>query len=99
MSQFETMTLDELLFAEKEIQSLIKKRRAEAKDELLAEFTQKAEKLGIDIKDLVGAKKTKAPVRFRNPDNKTQSWSGRGNQPKWLKEKLETGAKLEDFKI
>lgn len=37
--------------------------------------------------------------KYRNPDNFAETWSGRGPKPKWLKRKLEMGAKQDDFLI
>jgi DNA-binding protein H-NS len=34
-----------------------------------------------------------------NPDNKSETWTGRGRQPRWLVAKLAKGAKLGQFKI
>jgi len=38
-------------------------------------------------------------VRYRNPENPLQTWTGRGKRPNWLNDKLAQGAKLEDFKV
>jgi len=38
-------------------------------------------------------------VRYRNPQDSSQTWSGRGKRPKWLNEALDNGAELSDFKI
>jgi DNA-binding protein H-NS len=37
--------------------------------------------------------------KYRNPDNPTETWAGRGLQPRWLAAALKTGKKLEDFSI
>jgi len=39
----------------------------------------------------------KVPVKFR--DRSGNTWAGRGAQPRWLREKLKAGAKLEDFAV
>jgi len=41
------------------------------------------------------------PVRpkYRNPKNPTETWSGRGRVPRWLKPQLRGGRKLADFLI
>jgi DNA-binding protein H-NS len=43
--------------------------------------------------------KTKAPPKYRSPDNRRHTWSGNGLQPEWLSDKLLEGCKLEDFLI
>ena len=39
----------------------------------------------------------KVPVKYRDKEGNT--WAGRGAQPRWLREKLKAGAKLEDFAV
>lgn len=45
-----------------------------------------------------GAAKGAAEVRFRNPDNADQTWSGRGRRPAWYSEALAAGRPVEDLK-
>jgi DNA-binding protein H-NS len=42
--------------------------------------------------------KTDVP-KFANPDEPSQVWSGRGNRPQWITEKLASGQALEDLSI
>ena len=37
--------------------------------------------------------------KFRNPKNRSETWAGRGKQPRWLAAQLRSGKKLEDFRI
>ena len=41
------------------------------------------------------------PVRpkYRNPSNPSETWAGRGKQPRWLVSQLKTGKKIDDFLI
>jgi DNA-binding protein H-NS len=41
----------------------------------------------------------KVHPKYRNPDRPTETWAGRGKQPRWLNAQLRSGKKLEDFKI
>ena len=39
-------------------------------------------------------------VKFRNPDNPSETWSGRGRTARWLAEKLKKrGVKIDDFAV
>jgi DNA-binding protein H-NS len=42
--------------------------------------------------------RTVAP-KYRNPENPTETWAGRGLKPRWLSAALKTGKSLEDFSI
>jgi DNA-binding protein H-NS len=45
-----------------------------------------------------GARGSVAP-KYRNPENPSETWAGRGLQPRWLAAALKSGKKLEDFSI
>ncbi len=37
--------------------------------------------------------------KYRNPKDPSQTWAGRGLQPRWLKDAIKSGKKLEGFLI
>jgi hypothetical protein len=37
--------------------------------------------------------------RYRHPDNASQQWTGRGRQPKWVKEWVEGGKSLDKLRV
>jgi DNA-binding protein H-NS len=37
--------------------------------------------------------------RYRNPDDPTETWAGRGRRPRWLATQLRLGRRMDDFKI
>ena len=37
--------------------------------------------------------------KYRNPENRSETWAGRGKQPLWLRAQLRSGRKLTDFLI
>lgn len=41
----------------------------------------------------------KVVPKYQNPKNPTETWTGRGKQPRWLKAQLRSGKKLDDFLI
>ena len=38
-------------------------------------------------------------AKYANPDDRSQTWTGRGRKPNWLIAKVKKGAKLEDLEI
>lgn len=55
---------------------------------------------GVEVKPSFKApKKAKAEPKYRNPDNHEDTWAGHGRKPMWLKDRIESGKSLEDFKI
>ena len=47
---------------------------------------------------LLGPRK-KAPIKFRNPDNPDETWSGRGKQPVWMREYLAEGKSIKNLEV
>ncbi|WP_099827237.1 H-NS family nucleoid-associated regulatory protein [Oceaniglobus indicus] len=86
---------------DKALDSLEARRRADARK--AAENV--ALEHGFDLSDLVGDDRKsrkptqKNPPKYRNPEDPTQTWTGRGRQPGWVKKALENGQSLDDFKI
>lgn len=38
-------------------------------------------------------------VRYKNPANALETWTGRGRKPNWLTQALASGKKLEDYEV
>lgn len=38
-------------------------------------------------------------AKFRNPDQPSETWSGRGRLPRWLDAQLRSGKRLDQFRI
>ena len=37
--------------------------------------------------------------KYRNPDRPSETWAGRGKTPRWLTAQLESGRRIDDFRI
>ena len=37
--------------------------------------------------------------KYRNPDEPSETWAGRGKQPRWLVTQLQSGKRIDDFRI
>jgi DNA-binding protein H-NS len=46
-----------------------------------------------------GGRLGSVPPKYRNPADPSQTWAGRGLQPRWLKAALKSGKKLDSFLI
>jgi DNA-binding protein H-NS len=99
-SDLVTMTMDELWLLRDEIGEILTAKLAREKNRLEARLKQ----LTLPAKVDKLQKKSKRPYpkvrpKFRNPDKPSQTWAGRGKMPRWLKEKLSSGKRIEDFLI
>lgn len=98
----ERMALKDLLELEIRVKKAIanarERERADVKNKLVA----LAEDAGFSLNDLFGSRgrgKAGGVAKFANPDNRAQTWTGRGRKPNWLVAKLNKGAKMDDFAI
>lgn len=99
---FKGMTLKQLLEAEAQLQVVIKDKREEERASLKAELAEAASKRGFSMDELFGGRRGKgkaAAAKYRNPDNPSETWTGRGRKPNWLVAKLAKGGKIENFAL
>ena len=94
-----------------DLEAKLSKAKSAAQNRAKAEIKQKIDAIlsssGFTIGDLYpvarvtrgrAAGSTKA-AKFVNPDNRSETWTGRGRKPNWLVAKLNMGSKLQDFAI
>ena len=97
------LPLKELLDLEIRVKKAIVSARERERNEVRQEMLALAAKRGLSISDVFGGgrstKGSKVAVKFHNPDNPEDTWTGRGRQPKWLVAALKKGAKLDDFAV
>ncbi|PRD20860.1 UNVERIFIED_CONTAM: hvrA [Trichonephila clavipes] len=103
-----TINLAQLTIAELEalavqVQEEITAKKARAKQTLLADLERVVRDSGFSLAEIfsesvVKAKKLVVP-KYRNPNNPSQTWSGRGRQPLWLVGLLAEGNRLEDLVV
>jgi DNA-binding protein H-NS len=72
--------------------------RTELKERLEAMAASAGFRLG-DLFGGRGGKGRKVAAKFANPDNPSETWTGRGRKPRWLAAKLKDGDKIEKFLI
>lgn len=109
----EDMSVAELQVLAKDIEKAIEQRKTHEARATLDEVKQLVTSRGFDLDELMqlaaakrngvpGAKKVlgKAPVKYRDPSNPENVWSGRGKLPGWMVKAMEGGKKSkEDFLI
>jgi DNA-binding protein H-NS len=100
--EIERMTLREL----QELELKVKKARATAQDRNRSELRRKIETMvadaGFKLTDIFGARGGKGrtvAAKYANPDDPSETWTGRGRKPRWLTAKIQEGAKIEKFLI
>lgn len=98
------MSLKELLDLEGRLSKAISAARDRDRSEAKQKLAALAENYGFSVNELFGANRTggkgsKVAIKYRNPDNTAETWTGRGRKPKWLVAKLSKGGKVADFAV
>jgi DNA-binding protein H-NS len=106
-----SLSMDELWALHEEIGSLLSGKIAAEKRELEARLAKlnrgiSPGKVKISQPELKVSERRKLrrkypPVlpKFQNPADPSETWAGRGKQPRWLVSQLKAGKKINDFLI
>ena len=110
LPHLDRLTFDDLQYVARkvyayiaDVQSMLEQKREERLKELQARIERDRAELAALSPVPVPTAKSKlenpSTPKDRDPAKPENTWAGRGKKPMWLKEKLEAGAKLEDFLI
>jgi DNA-binding protein H-NS len=99
--------LDRMSFKDlQELELKIKKAKASVQDRSRAELRERIEAMaaaaGFKVSDLFGGrggKGRKVAAKYVNPDDPSETWTGRGRKPRWLSAKLKEGDRIDKFLI
>ena len=92
----------QLLDLQKRIEVAIVERKATEAREVKEKLQALAEKSGFSLAELFGGRRGKrgpAAIKYRNPKDTSQTWTGRGRKPLWLVAAVKKGAKMESFSV
>ncbi|TCB45310.1 H-NS histone family protein [Acinetobacter terrestris] len=107
MPDISNLSVEQLKRLQVEAEALIASKKDQAVEDAYQQILDIAESVGLSIEQILefGATKRKKSTRksveprYRSKQNPSDTWTGRGKQPRWLVAELESGAKLEDFLI
>ena len=103
----DAMSIDEMWQLHEEINAVLSIRLTSEKRELekrLAQLRREKEMRQSETADARSAPRERRKYprvfpKYRNPEEPSETWSGRGKQPRWLTAALKTGHKIEEFVI
>lgn len=104
------LTIEQLNDVIADAQRLIKSKKKAQLKTARAQLEKVAADFGYTLEELLAGKTTEAKeiivkirkpveVRYRNPANEAETWTGRGKQPRWLAAAIASGKNLQDFAI
>lgn len=104
MFDLEVLSLKELRDLRAKLDRAIASFEERNRRDALAAAEEAARTHGFSLKDLTGStaagrRSPKSAPKYANPQNSTQTWSGRGRQPHWVKDAMQAGMSLVDLKI
>lgn len=97
------LSLKELKDLQSQIARAISSYEERKKKEALSELEDRARQMGFTLAELLGApvtrKRAAASAKYANPQNPSETWSGRGRKPRWFTAALEAGRSVDDLVI
>ena len=98
----ENMSFAELAAMQARIERAKVEKQGAERAALREKLTVMAKEAGFDIRDLFNGsgkgRRVKVAVKYRDPKNAQNTWTGRGRMPRWLTAATKGGkAKKEDF--
>ena len=92
-SELDRMSTDDLWSLHVEVSQLLQSRIQQEKLRL-------EERLKL-LQTPVSGRRPYPPVtaKYCNPDQPSETWAGRGKQPRWLVAKLGLGKRIDDFRV
>lgn len=97
-SKLEKKRMDAVKQAQSEIEKIAKDLGISVEELLKTQTRKKKASKKKAGKKKAGVRRP-AKIKYRNPNDSSQTWTGRGKRPIWLREALDNGAQLEDFKV
>jgi DNA-binding protein H-NS len=99
-SKLSEMSLDELWDLHERVGAILSDRIEDEKKKLEQQLNQLARRVTeLSPRSPQRRSYPKVEAKFRNPDNPSATWSGRGKTPRWLAGLIAAGRKLDEFRI
>jgi DNA-binding protein H-NS len=94
------MSVEKLVSLRGQVEAILAIKVAEERRSLQSQLGQLERYTGGGgSKGFRGGKIGSVAPKYRNPDNPSETWAGRGLKPRWISAALKGGKKLEDFAI
>lgn len=101
-SNLQSMSADELWGLYEDVARMLAERLIAEKELLETRLAQLNQRQHLEQKRREKSARRPYPrvfPKFRNPDQPSQTWAGRGKRPRWLVAQLKSGKRIEEFRI
>lgn len=99
------LSSSELRNLQEQIKRELKQREGMDKQKAREQIFAIAQQVGVPLKELLAGypgtrnRGGKVAARYRNPANPAQQWTGRGRQPKWVRDWVDGGNPIDGLRI
>lgn len=98
-----TLNLAELRNLADKVQQEVQSRERQDLNKAREQIMAIAQEAGIPLKQLIldglHPRAGKVAVQFRNPNNASEQWTGRGRQPLWVRSWVESGKSIDLLRV
>lgn len=84
----------------------LKEKQKHKRTGVLSRIKELGASIGVAVKIIEdaaprqsGRRGRKAPVKYQNPNDLSQQWTGRGMKPRWLQGLIDQGHHIKEFEI
>jgi DNA-binding protein H-NS len=104
MSEYSDLSENELQAVITKAEQALKEKQSENRKKVIAQIKELAASIDLTIKIIEAENKSvkkgkKVPAKYCNPDNVSQTWTGRGVSPKWMQALINAGHDKSEFLI
>jgi len=105
LSELQELSESQLAAMIDNAQKALRDRQEGKRKEGIAKIKELAASIGVTVEFPSDPSKAsprkggKVAVKYQNPANPANKWTGRGMKPKWLRELVEQGRRLEEFAV
>jgi DNA-binding protein H-NS len=104
MTEYQNLSERELQAVIENAEKALKNKQANKRKEVIAQIKELAASIDIIVEIHEPEKKparkgAKVAVKYRHPDDRNKTWTGRGVAPKWMQELLNAGHNRSEFEV
>ncbi len=104
MTEYMNLSEIELQSVIQNAEKALKEKQAAKRKEVIAKIKELAASIGVNVvlqeEDKRSARKgVKVAPKYCNPDDPSQTWTGRGVAPKWMQALMKAGHDKAEFEI
>ena len=104
MTEYQNLSETELQTVIEKAEIALKNKQINKRKEVMAKIKELAASIDVHVEIIEEGKKarrpvSKVPIKYRHPKDSQKTWKGRGMTPKWLRDLLDKGHDISEFKI